>query len=395
MKRSRFKKAGTVLLTTATGLCWFASGVSFGQDPSSNGSDIQRRLAQMYAREGKAVPGQPTTPKSNPQPPHQRQTQQSNPFAPVPSGITAPVNGSPPVVNSAKPSPAKPAPFPKTERWPSADPAPPVPAITPGPSSHPLLSTSATHESARAQQSTAHPLAESASAPSLELDSGSPSHHPLASPAPSDATFEMPVFAEPMEQKTAENTVLTPPIAPHETGDDFEAEWQNQVEHELAKPVPEPKSVAIPLAPPAASQSENPFEQLPLASGPVVEAQATQVSAPGTEKVAAPKVVGLRGCCPVTLRDNRMEAPGRSEHQCEWQGVTYRLASAEAKARFEAHPEHYAPAHGGCDVTLTSQQGQQSPGSLEHAIWYRKQLYLFRDASSLKSFTANPAKYVK
>jgi YHS domain-containing protein len=90
-----------------------------------------------------------------------------------------------------------------------------------------------------------------------------------------------------------------------------------------------------------------------------------------------------------------MEVPGRAEHQCEWQGVVYRLASAEAQARFEANPGHFAPANGGFDVTLAVHQGQEVPGNLEHAVWYRRQLYLFRDAACLKSFKANPAKFVK
>jgi YHS domain-containing protein len=342
----------------------------------------------------------------------------------VPAGITAPVSGPVPVVTSAKPPQANPAAFPKTERWPNTDPAPPVPAITPGPSSHPFASQAA-NDAELPHPPVVHPLAESKRAESAEPDSGSPQQHPLASAAPaSNSAFEMPVFVEPAEaeEPEANETVMTPPIAPQETDDALEAAWQRQVEVELTQPAPH-ASPSIPLAPPAVSESENPFEELtnPTATVRISEtpAQAHEppatpesafpgvmitpaahssvriAEAPPVQKPSAPAVIGLRGCCPVTLRDNRLEVPGRAEHQCEWQGVVYRLASPEAKAKFEAHPEHYAPAQGGFDVTLTSHPGQEVPGSLEHAVWYRRQLYLFRDARSLKAFSANPAKFIK
>lgn len=430
MKRSILKKAGTVLLTTATGFCWLSSGMSFGQDAASSGSDIQRRMAQMYAREGKSIPGQYVAPKPNPRTQPPRQT--THAIAPthlptVPSGITAPVNGSLPVVTAARPAEAKLPTFPKMERLPNTDPAPPVPAITPGPTAHPLASTTTTGQNPFAHPKASHPLAESEAAPSSALEPDSPHQHPLAATsALPHSTFEMPVSVEPAEENLPEpgETVMTPPIAPNEAYNELEAEWDKQVELELTPTTHQKPAASVPMAPPAVSASENPFEQFPTeaefvaetgsvakeASAPAAPSfpgititpagsHSATTATPAAESLPVKKTssshVGLGGFCPVTLRDNRIEVPGRAEHQCEWQGVIYNLASAQAKARFESHPEQYAPAHGGFDVTLISHQGHEIPGTLEHAVWYRRHLYLFRDAASLKTFTANPAKFAK
>ena len=103
--------------------------------------------------------------------------------------------------------------------------------------------------------------------------------------------------------------------------------------------------------------------------------------------------VGLEGFCPVTLRDARTQIQGSEQYKSHWQGTVYRLASADAKKRFDAHPEFYAPAKGGIDVIKAVTLGQKVQGSIEHAAWYRRQLYLFQDESTQKLFTSNPAKY--
>ncbi len=407
MKRSMIRKARTVLLSTATGFCCLSGGMCFGQDPASGGTEIQRRLVEIYAREGKAVPSQRM--QSTSPVPQQRALVPDSYPAPIPlipAGITAPVSGTLPVVTSAKPAPAKPAQFPKTERWPSTDPAPPIPAmtsgplITPGPSAHPLTSSVEIVGATLEQPSVSHPLAANETTEPVAPKAAVP-QHPLA-----ESSFEMPIFAKPAEaEEEKTEAVFSPPIPPHEASDKLEAEWEAPTQTKLATPRADhatisesPFEVAEQSPQPAAS--ETPFEA-PRALVKIQPAESRTAQDPiitpanPSEKPAAARVVALKGCCPVTLRNKRVEVPGRAEHQSHWEGAVYHLASAEAKQRFDAHPEHYAPAHAGLDVTLTSHKGQAIPGSLQHAVWYRRQLYLFHDAESLKTFSANPGKYVE
>lgn len=46
---------------------------------------------------------------------------------------------------------------------------------------------------------------------------------------------------------------------------------------------------------------------------------------------------------------------GSDDHEAEWNGATWRFASAENKAAFEADPEAYAPQYGGYCAWAVSQ----------------------------------------
>lgn len=52
---------------------------------------------------------------------------------------------------------------------------------------------------------------------------------------------------------------------------------------------------------------------------------------------------------------------GKKEFSLEWKGATWRFASAENKALFEAAPEKYAPQYGGYCAWAAS-QGYTAPG---------------------------------
>ncbi len=102
---------------------------------------------------------------------------------------------------------------------------------------------------------------------------------------------------------------------------------------------------------------------------------------------------GFQGFCPVALRDRRTLVDARPEFLTVYEGRTYEFSSAEAKARFEASPERYAPAQGGRDVVLAARGETEVEGNLSHAAWFKDRLYLFRTAESLKEFNAQPAKF--
>jgi YHS domain-containing protein len=57
--------------------------------------------------------------------------------------------------------------------------------------------------------------------------------------------------------------------------------------------------------------------------------------------------LALGGTDPVSYFTQGQPVSGRAEHQLDWNGATWRFASAENKAAFEADPDRYAPQFGG------------------------------------------------
>lgn len=63
--------------------------------------------------------------------------------------------------------------------------------------------------------------------------------------------------------------------------------------------------------------------------------------------LGSPDGVAIRGYDPVAYFRNGGPRPGKAEFTVRHGGATWRFASAEHKALFEADPEHYLPAYGG------------------------------------------------
>jgi YHS domain-containing protein len=104
--------------------------------------------------------------------------------------------------------------------------------------------------------------------------------------------------------------------------------------------------------------------------------------------------LGLRGFCPVVLREQRDLKDAKVVFVTSYKGKKYYLSSGEAKAKFDAHPERYAPVSGGTDVVLLSTTQEKFEGSLEHAVWYHGQLHLFSSDATMILFRRNPGRYV-
>ncbi len=102
---------------------------------------------------------------------------------------------------------------------------------------------------------------------------------------------------------------------------------------------------------------------------------------------------GLKGFCPVALRDDRDLQNALPEHASLFKGRTYYLSSADAKATFDEQPEQYAPMAGGNDVVLLKTKVTKE-GSLDFAVWYKDRLYLFTSQKSLEQFIATPSEFV-
>ncbi len=101
---------------------------------------------------------------------------------------------------------------------------------------------------------------------------------------------------------------------------------------------------------------------------------------------------GLKGFCPVALRDDRDLKNALPEHHSTFQGRTYYFSTADAKTEFDKHPEHYAPIAGGQDVVLLTEKVTKE-GSLDHAVWFKGRLYLFTSQKTLEQFVATPKEF--
>ncbi|RMG35881.1 MAG: YHS domain-containing protein [Planctomycetota bacterium] len=168
-------------------------------------------------------------------------------------------------------------------------------------------------------------------------------------------------------------------------------------------------SGAEPTAPPLPETSASGESRKPIATdGPPKLRPADQPSLQPAEQPVNhdPKVedklrriaerqgrAGLKGFCPVALRDHRELRDAQLRFHSTYRGKTYFFSSAEAKARFDAAPAKYAPAFDGLDAVLLKTEKQRRLGVLDHAVWYHDRLYLFTSAETMATFTANPAQF--
>ncbi len=102
---------------------------------------------------------------------------------------------------------------------------------------------------------------------------------------------------------------------------------------------------------------------------------------------------GLKGFCPVALRDQRKLVDSNPEIRATFGLQQYTLSSAEARSTFESDPARYAPAAGGSDVVLLVTSGEEEAGLLDYSVWYRDRLYLFRSRETMTMFNLDPAAY--
>jgi YHS domain-containing protein len=112
-----------------------------------------------------------------------------------------------------------------------------------------------------------------------------------------------------------------------------------------------------------------------------------------SEKPPAP-INGLKGICPVALKDSRRLLDAQPGIKSEFHGKTYTFSSSEAKQAFDENPRKYAPVGGGNDVVRQTSGETNVEGTLEHAAWYRGRLYLFSTADSRHEFVETPSKFV-
>lgn len=84
---------------------------------------------------------------------------------------------------------------------------------------------------------------------------------------------------------------------------------------------------------------------------------------------------GAGGYDTVSYFETGQPTKGASDYTAEYQGATWRFASAENLARFKDNPERYAPAYGGYCAWAVS-QGYLAKGDPEHWSIRDGRLYL-------------------
>ena len=103
--------------------------------------------------------------------------------------------------------------------------------------------------------------------------------------------------------------------------------------------------------------------------------------------------VGIKGFCPVALRDQRELLSGDEIFTASFNETKYKFSSIQALEKFQVSPEKYAPADRGRDVIHFALTGEEVTGSLDHAVWYKGRLYLFTSAETMETFMAAPVRH--
>lgn len=148
-----------------------------------------------------------------------------------------------------------------------------------------------------------------------------------------------------------------------------------------AEPKAEAKAEAPTLAPPASDT--------PTFDG--IEDQATREKMKKIHERGSMK--GLKGFCPVTLRDQRELKDAKPDFHSTFRGQKFHFADAEAKIKFDEEPARYAPAAYGADVVALTRDKDVIEGTLDFAAWFKGRLYLFGTQEAHDTFVANPALY--
>lgn len=102
---------------------------------------------------------------------------------------------------------------------------------------------------------------------------------------------------------------------------------------------------------------------------------------------------GLKGFCPIALRDHRDLVDAKPSISSVYKGKTYYFSSTRAKALFDDAPEKYSPAMSCRDVVKLALNNESIEGSLDHAVWFKDRLYLFAGPETLEAFVSQPKRF--
>lgn len=155
------------------------------------------------------------------------------------------------------------------------------------------------------------------------------------------------------------------------------------------------------MAPPTVSDSSSADEEPPLVVEQKEPRRPARLAPVGSRQTRAKQEIiasrkgmsGLKGFCPVVLRDDRNLVDAQEQYRAVYNSKTYYMSSSEAVAAFHADPTKYAPAARGSDVIMLATTGDEAEGSLDHAVWYKGRLYMFSSAETMDTFVSAPSSH--
>lgn len=103
---------------------------------------------------------------------------------------------------------------------------------------------------------------------------------------------------------------------------------------------------------------------------------------------------GAGGYDTVSYFEQGTPVKGSSDYVTEYQGASWRFASAENLARFKANPERYLPAYGGYCAWAVS-QGYLAKGDPEHWSIKEGRLYLNYNQAVQDDWLQSPGKFIQ
>lgn len=157
--------------------------------------------------------------------------------------------------------------------------------------------------------------------------------------------------------------------------------------------LPEPEAADLPEIKPAMTPSpQREQNKTDVADTSPKSGQDTQAKL--TLIASRSELKGLKGFCPVVLRDRRDLVDSRSQFSSTYKSKMYYFSSAEAKSAFDRQPELYAPVEGGADIVLLMRDDVAVSGSLDFAAWFQNRLYLFNSRETLDAFVVSPRTYI-
>ncbi len=128
-----------------------------------------------------------------------------------------------------------------------------------------------------------------------------------------------------------------------------------------------------------------------VTASPLVENVVEQKTMPASEVSR----LALDGYCPVELHNRDRWVAGSVENKVEFEGRTYAFASAANAEQFVQSPDRFAPAFGGIDPVVATEEGREVVGTVDHSAVWNKRLYLFSTSASLTSFQEDPSRYAR
>lgn len=166
------------------------------------------------------------------------------------------------------------------------------------------------------------------------------------------------------------------------------ATWQPPFSSAAATPA----SADINAAPSVAAAVQQHYAPNFAPQAPAAPAAAPPVPA---NVATAAYPVAMEGYCPVTLATERKWKKGQAQFGAVHRRRTFLFVSQAEQQKFLADPDRYSPVMVGYDPVKFMQTGELVDGKATFSLTYRKQVYLFTDDASLKSFWTSPAQFTE